>query len=186
MLKIRLQRVGRKHDPSFRVVVTDSRFAAQSGKALEVLGSYNPRFDNPTLKEDRIKEWIAKGAQPSGTVHNILVGAGIIKGKKVNVLPKKAPIKKDLDADESASVKEGEDLSADESASVKEAEAEAPVATEEAASAEEVAVEEKTEEAVPDTSPTEEKTEEVQEETAPEAPTEVEASPEEVPAKEEK
>ena len=131
MLKIRLQRVGRKHDPSFRVVVTDSRFAAQSGKALEVLGSYNPRFDNPTLKEDRIKEWIAKGAQTSGTVHNILVGAGIIKGKKVNVLPKKAPIRKDLDADlnspkeesaenESASVKEGEDLNADESASAKE------------------------------------------------------------------
>jgi small subunit ribosomal protein S16 len=97
MLKIRLQRVGRKHDPSFRVVVTDSRSAAQSGKALEVLGSYNPRFNNPVLKEDRIKEWIGKGAQVSDTVHNILVGAGIIKGKKVNALPKKvAPVKEEV------------------------------------------------------------------------------------------
>lgn len=169
MLKIRLQRVGRKHDPSFRVVVTDSRFAAQSGKALEVLGSYNPRFDNPTLKEDRIKEWIAKGAQVSGTVHNILVGAGIIKGKKVNVLPKKAPIKK-----------ENEDQNADESASVKEAEAEAP------------AVEEAPSEAPADPNSSEEKS--VKEETAPEAsaeetsaeeaPTEAESS-EDAPAEEE-
>ncbi len=173
MLKIRLQRVGRKHDPSFRVVVTDSRFAAQSGKALEVLGSYNPRFDNPTLKEDRIKEWIAKGAQTSGTVHNILVGAGIIEGKKVNVLPKKAPIKK-----------ENEDQNADESASVKEAEAEAPVAEEASSetpadqnsSEEELVKEEAAPEAL-----AEEKAEETSQE---EAPTEAEAS-EDAPAEEE-
>lgn len=113
MLKIRLQRVGRKHDPSFRVVVTDSRFAAQSGKALEVLGSYNPRFDNPTLKKDRIKEWIAKGAQTSGTVHNILVGAGIIEGKKVNVLPKKAPIKKESEEAEAPAAEEASSTPAD-------------------------------------------------------------------------
>ncbi|MBC8465215.1 MAG: 30S ribosomal protein S16 [Parcubacteria group bacterium] len=162
MLKIRLQRVGRKHDPSFRVVVTDSRFAAKSGKALEVLGSYNPRFNNPTLKEDRIKEWIGKGAQASGTVHNILVGAGIIKGKKVNVLPKKSPIKK-----------EGEDLNADESASVKEGETEAPVATEEATPAEGSPVEEKTEEAL---------TEKAKEET--EAAPENEEKKEDTPASE--
>jgi small subunit ribosomal protein S16 len=106
MLKIRLQRVGRKHDPSFRVVVTDSRFAAQSGKAIEVLGSYNPRFDNPTLKEDRIKEWIKKGAQVSDTVHNILVGVGIITEKKVNALPKKTPSAKEATQEESPEASE--------------------------------------------------------------------------------
>lgn len=149
MLKIRLQRVGRKHDPSFRVVVTDSRFAAQSGKALEVLGSYNPRFDNPTLKEDRIKEWIGKGAQVSDTVHNILVGAGIIKGKKVNALPKKvAPVKEEVQ-EEAPAAPASEATS--EVAPAEEKEAESPV--EETASetpAEEKVEEAPTEEAAPE------------------------------------
>lgn len=88
MLKIRLQRVGRKHDPSFRIVLVDSRRAAKSGSFLQILGSYNARKGEPQLKGDKIKEWIAKGAQVSGTVHNILVDKKIISGKKVNVLPK--------------------------------------------------------------------------------------------------
>ena len=96
MLKIRLQRVGRKHDPSFRVVVVDSRYAAKSGKALEILGTYNARFGEPTFKAERVKEWIGKGAQVSGTVTNLLIDAKIIDGKKVNVMPKKTPIKKEV------------------------------------------------------------------------------------------
>jgi small subunit ribosomal protein S16 len=100
MLNIRLQRVGRKHDPSFRVVVVDSRYAAKSGKALEILGTYNPRFGTPTLKVDRIKEWIGKGAQTSGTVHNLLIDAKIIEGKKINVLPKKMSIIKETPVEE--------------------------------------------------------------------------------------
>ncbi|NTV44470.1 MAG: 30S ribosomal protein S16 [Candidatus Yonathbacteria bacterium] len=99
MLNIRLQRVGRKHDPSFRVVVVDSRYAAKSGKALEILGTYNARFGEPTFKADRIKEWISKGAQVSGTVTNLLIDAKIIEGKKVNVMPKKTPIKKEVPAE---------------------------------------------------------------------------------------
>jgi len=100
MLNIRLQRVGRKHDPSFRVVVVDSRYAAKSGKALEVLGAYNARFGTPTFKAERIKEWIGKGAQVSDTVHNLLIDAKIIEGKKINVLPKKTPIVKEAPAEE--------------------------------------------------------------------------------------
>lgn len=96
MLKIRLQRVGRKHDPSFRVVVSDARYAAKSGKALEVLGTYNARFGTPTFKPERIKEWIGKGAQLSDTVHNLLIDAKIIEGKKINALPKKTPIVKEV------------------------------------------------------------------------------------------
>ncbi|MBU4223820.1 30S ribosomal protein S16 [Patescibacteria group bacterium] len=89
MLKIRLQRVGRKHDPSFRVVLVDSRRAAKSGSFLEILGVYNARKGEPQFDSERIKEWISKGAQLSGTVHNLLVRKKIIKAKKINVLPPK-------------------------------------------------------------------------------------------------
>jgi len=86
MLKIRLTRIGRKHDPSFRVVVTDSRRAPRSGVYLENLGFYNPRIKTSlALKDDRIKFWISKGAQVSDVVHNLFVSEGITKGKKINV-----------------------------------------------------------------------------------------------------
>ena len=98
MLKIRLQRVGRKNDPSFRVVLTDSKNATRSNKFHEILGSYNARHGEPVLKADRIKYWIGVGAQPSGTVHNLLVGGKIITGKKINVLSKKSPIRKETPA----------------------------------------------------------------------------------------
>lgn len=95
MLKIRLQRIGRKNDPSFRVVLTDSKNSAKSGKFLEILGSYNPRVagDNQkkNLNADRIKYWIGKGAKCSDTIHNFLVHNKTIQGKKINVLPKKKP-----------------------------------------------------------------------------------------------
>jgi len=87
MLKIRLHRVGKKHDPSFRVVLTDSRRAASSGKAIEVLGFYNAQKDQIKLSGDKIKDWITKGAQVSDTVHNLLVREKVIKGPKINVLP---------------------------------------------------------------------------------------------------
>lgn len=89
MLKVRLQRVGRKNDPSFRLIVADSRKDSQSGKFIEILGSYDARKGKPQIKADRILHWISMGAQVSGTVNNLLVDAGVVKGKKVNVLPKK-------------------------------------------------------------------------------------------------
>ncbi len=93
MLRIRLQRVGRKHEPSFRVVLTESQNSTKSGRVQEILGSYDPRFDNPVIKGDRVKYWISMGAQPTDTVHNILVSQKIVEGKKKNVLPKKSPPK---------------------------------------------------------------------------------------------
>ncbi|MEK7136038.1 MAG: 30S ribosomal protein S16 [Patescibacteria group bacterium] len=92
MLKLRLQRVGRKNDPSFRVVVTESQNGPQSGKFLEVLGSYDARQGKPLLNGDRIKHWIGMGALTSDTVNNMLIRFGIIKGKKVNNLPKVKPV----------------------------------------------------------------------------------------------
>lgn len=95
MLKIRLQRVGRKHEPAFRVVLTDSKNSSKSGRLKEVLGSYDPRKATDLLKTDRIKHWLGIGAKATGTVHNLLVTHGVINGKKINVLPKKTPIVKE-------------------------------------------------------------------------------------------
>lgn len=101
MLKIRLQRVGRKHEPVFRVVVTDSHSGPKAGKSVEVVGSYDPRFNKVDVKEDRVKYWIGNGAQVSPTVHNMLVGKKVVSGQKINVLPKKtAPKKEEVVAEE--------------------------------------------------------------------------------------
>jgi len=91
MLKIRLQRVGRKNDPSFRVVLTDSKNSTKSGKFKEVLGTYNLKKNEVVFKADRISYWMGNGAQASDTVHNFLVKQKLIEGKKKNVLPKKSP-----------------------------------------------------------------------------------------------
>ncbi len=91
MLKVRLQRIGRKNDPSFRAVLTDSKNSTKSGKFLEILGTYNPKAGVKNLDQDRIKYWMSKGAQLSGTMHNFLVHDKAIEGKKINVLPKKKP-----------------------------------------------------------------------------------------------
>jgi small subunit ribosomal protein S16 len=91
MLKIRLQRIGRKNDPSFRAVLTDSKNSTKSGRFLEILGTYNPKAGEKVLNADRIKYWMSKGAQTSDTMHNFLVHDKVISGKKKNVLPKKKP-----------------------------------------------------------------------------------------------
>ena len=94
MLKIRLQRIGRRNDPAFRVVLTDSKNSAKSGKFLEILGTYNPKTSEKKLKNDRIKYWMSKGAKCSDTMHNFLVRDKVIEGKYINVLPKKKPTQK--------------------------------------------------------------------------------------------
>lgn len=117
MLIIRLQRVGRKNDPSFRVVVTDSKNSAKkSGRFLRVLGNYDPRRDHSKVDGEAVKGWITKGAQVSPTVHNLLVNLNILTGKKINVLPKKTVEKK-------------EEPKVEEAAPVAETPAEAPVET---------------------------------------------------------
>jgi small subunit ribosomal protein S16 len=100
MLKIRLQRVGRKHEPSFRLVLTDSKNSTKSGKYLENLGSYDARRgEKSEFKADRITYWVSKGAQLSGTVNNLLIDKKIVSGKKINVLPLKKAIIKDVPAE---------------------------------------------------------------------------------------
>ena len=94
MLMVRLQRVGRKNEPTFRIVVTDKQNGPKSGKSLEVVGSYDSRrAEKAEFDADKIKQWMSKGAKLSGTIHNLLVSRKVIEGKKINVLGKKTPIK---------------------------------------------------------------------------------------------
>lgn len=106
MLKMRLQRVGRKHEPSFRIVLTDSKNSTKSGRFKEILGSYDPRKSTDLLKKDRIEYWLTKGAKLTGTVHNLFVTHGVVTGNKINVLPKKTPIVKEAVAEPVAQVAE--------------------------------------------------------------------------------
>lgn len=85
MLKIRLQRVGRIHDPSFRLLLTDSKNSTKSGRFKEILGSYDPRKSRDSLEKERIKYWLSQGASPTATVNNLLIKQGVIRGKKINV-----------------------------------------------------------------------------------------------------
>ena len=100
MLKLRLQRVGRKNNPSYRVLVVDSRQGPKSGKYIDHIGSYDPKDDRITIDGEKAKSWLAKGVHASRTVHNLLVSQKIIEGKKINVHPRKSPIKKENDAKE--------------------------------------------------------------------------------------
>jgi small subunit ribosomal protein S16 len=93
MLMIRLQRIGRKNDAAFRVLLTDSKNSTKSGRFKEILGSYNLKKGEVLFKQDRIAYWISKGAQVSDTIHNFLVHQKLIEGKKKNVLSKKSPTK---------------------------------------------------------------------------------------------
>jgi small subunit ribosomal protein S16 len=80
MVRIRLRRIGAKRQPSYRIVVADSE-SPRDGRFLEVIGFYNPRTEPATiqLKEDRIYEWISKGAQPSDSVQQLLRTAGTME-----------------------------------------------------------------------------------------------------------
>lgn len=98
---IRLQRTGRKHEPTFRVVLTDSKNGPKSGKYLKNLGWYDSRLENDAKKQldvEEIKAWMSKGAKLSMTLHNFLVSSKVIEGKKLNALPKKTVQKKETEA----------------------------------------------------------------------------------------
>ena len=92
MLKIRLQRTGRINSPSYRVIVTEHTNGPKTGNFVEVVGTYDPKTKATKLDADRIKYWISVGAQPSATMHNMLISQKITTGKKINVLPTLAPV----------------------------------------------------------------------------------------------
>ena len=81
MLVIRMQRMGRKRQPSFRLIIQDKTRSPQS-KHVEIVGFYNPRTKEKGFKEDRITYWLSKGALPTDTVNNLLINSGLIQGEK--------------------------------------------------------------------------------------------------------
>jgi small subunit ribosomal protein S16 len=79
MVRIRLRRVGQRHQPSYRIVAADKE-APRDGRFLEILGFYNPRTEPFTLevKEDRVFDWFNKGAQPSESVLKLFQIVGLM------------------------------------------------------------------------------------------------------------
>ena len=79
MVRIRLRRVGAKQQPSYRIVASDKE-APRDGRFIEILGFYNPRTHPATiqLNEDRIYDWMSKGAQPTESVAQVFNSAGLL------------------------------------------------------------------------------------------------------------
>lgn len=138
MLKIRLQRIGRINMPSYRLIVVEHTEGPRTGKFTDIVGTYDPRTKTRKLDEAKIQHWISVGAKPSDTVHNMFVSAGIVKGKKINVLPRYIEPEK----------------VAEEAAPAAETPAEAPAAETPAEAAPEAPAEQPTEEAKPEETPT--------------------------------
>ena len=80
MLRIRLRRVGKKKQPSYRIVVADIR-APRDGAIVEQVGHYNPLTDPPTVvvDHDKVRHWLGVGAKPSDTVERILQAQGVVE-----------------------------------------------------------------------------------------------------------
>lgn len=98
MVRIRLRRTGLKGQPSYRIVIADQE-SPRDGRFLEIVGHYNPRTEPATLdiKEDRVYEWMSKGAQPTESVAQLFKSAGVLDrfarfkaGEKVEVLVEEA------------------------------------------------------------------------------------------------
>ena len=91
MLAIKLQRIGKKHQPSYRFVVALKK-SKMAAPPVEDLGSYNPFTKTATVRKDRVSYWLQVGAQPTITVHNLLVKEGVVSKAKLAVKMKKAVV----------------------------------------------------------------------------------------------
>lgn len=182
MVKIRMQRIGRRHEPHYRVVVIDGRRGPKSGRFIEIIGHYNAKMGGFSIDKERASYWLSVGAQPSGTVHNFLVDQGVIEAPKKNVLPKKTPIKKEVEEGASEEKAPAPKESAAEPAPAEEAGEDAPA---EEAPAEEAKEEAKTEEAPAESEENTETKEEAPAEQAEESTEEPAESTEEAPAESE-
>jgi len=102
MLSIKLKRIGKKHQASFRVVVSERR-SKLKGDYTEDLGWYNPRAKEMKVSADRVKYWMSVGAKASDTMHNLLLKNGLITVKKISV--HKQPKKAEGEAPKAAEIK---------------------------------------------------------------------------------
>ena len=104
MLTIRLTRKGKKNQPFFRVVVIDKRRSSKGGRAVEDLGYKNPLTKKISINKERALYWIKNGAQPSPTVHNLLVSEKILEAKKIAVAKISKKKQAEIDAAKKAEV----------------------------------------------------------------------------------
>jgi small subunit ribosomal protein S16 len=164
MVKIRLRRVGAKKQPSYRVVVADSR-SPRDGRFIETIGFYNPRTEPPTveIKEDRALHWLSHGAQPTEAVASLLKRLGTMErlarlkgGESLEVLLDEAAASRQQLAQEASAAEEQVEAQQPPEAEVTEVEVEA---MEEAVTDSEVKAE-----AIEDVADVEETTEPVEEE----------------------
>ena len=88
MLAIKLRRIGKKHQPSFRVIVAEKRSKLQ-GRFVDDLGWLNPLRKKHKINKEKVLHWLKVGAQPTDSVHNLLVKSGVIIGPKRSVHKKK-------------------------------------------------------------------------------------------------
>jgi small subunit ribosomal protein S16 len=113
MVKIRLRRVGAKKQPSYRVVVADSR-SPRDGRFIETIGFYNPRTEPLTveIKEERALYWLSQGAQPTGAVAGLFNRLGTMdrlarlrKGEALDVLLSEAAVSHQQLAEKASTLK---------------------------------------------------------------------------------
>jgi len=90
-VKLRLMRVGKKKQPTYRIVAADSR-SPRDGRFIEIVGTYAPRSEPSaiTVKNEKALEWLAKGAQPTETVRKLLEISGVWGEYEATRPPKKA------------------------------------------------------------------------------------------------
>lgn len=134
MLAIRLQRLGRKGLPIYRVAVQEAQRHPSSGRVVAYVGTYNPHTKEVTLQKEAVEKYLSNGAQPTPRVVKLLKAEGVDLPKWV----------KDLDTSKQKAIKNLEKLRKNQPAEEVEEVAEEPVAAEEAP-AEEPATEEKAE-----------------------------------------
>jgi len=107
MLTIRFFRIGKRNQPSFKIVVTDKRNSSTRGRFVEQVGTMNPRTKEKTLKADRIKYWLSVGAKPSPSIHNLFVSEKIIEGKKIDVHNKPKALEENKSSSRPSPTEEG-------------------------------------------------------------------------------
>ncbi len=136
---IRMQRIGRKNDPAFRMLVLEKASGPKAGTYVDHVGTYNPKTKQFNADGAKIKDWMSKGAQVSPSLHNLLVDKGVIEGKKTAAVVSKKNLEKNVAkkaAEEAAAKEAAEKAAADAAAASAAAEA---AATEEALAPEAVA-----------------------------------------------
>ena len=190
MLVLKLQRRGKKHQPFYRLVVSERR-SKVTGQEVESLGWYDPKSKERKFNKERILLWLQNGAQKTDSVHNLLIRDGIIEGSRIAVHKKPKASKEEVEGSKVEKENQSE-KTMEVNNQMEETTPETPVeetpaeeATEETP-AEAPAEEAPAEEAATEETPAEEATEETPAETPAEAPAEEtpaeEAATEETPA----